>query len=170
MNILCYDARLKGLPESCIAKQVCNELCQINYCGFINWVTHVRELAQRYGLHNYSRDSTECKDICKSRLRDPSKTTGWLNWIITIETQNHENTLRLKRRLVLNNTPCGVSLEYAITMLRSSSRNHEIKRGRHCRLKIPPQERLCHVCHTLEDEKHHLITCIRGKKDGFFIN
>ena len=47
----------------------------------------------------------------------------------------------------------------AITRLRSSSHNLEIERGWHCRPKAPPQERLCHVCRTLEDEKHFLITC-----------
>ena len=70
IDILCYDARLKGLAESCIAKQVYNELCRMNCCGFINnWVTHVREQARTNDLHNYSGDATEFKAICKSQLK-----------------------------------------------------------------------------------------------------
>ena len=65
MNILCYDAKLKGLSESWIAKQVYNELCRMNCCGFLNWVTHVRELARTYDLHNYSGEATEFKVIAQ---------------------------------------------------------------------------------------------------------
>ena len=74
MNILCYDARLKGLPESCIAKQIYNELCQINYCGFINWVTHVRELARTYSLRNNIQEmQLNLKPYVNHNWRDPSK-------------------------------------------------------------------------------------------------
>ena len=162
MNILCYDARLKGLPESCIAKQVYNELCRMNCCGFINWVTHVQELARTYDLHNYIGEATEFKAICKSQLKGSSQN----NWLAEINYHNRNPKLRtyslfkmtfgLEPYLTIMKDP---RYRNAITRLRSSSHNLEIEKGRHCRPKVPPQERFCHVCRTLEDEKHFLITC-----------
>ena len=100
MNILCYDAKLKGLSESWIAKQVYNELCRMNCCGFLNWVTHVRELARTYDLHNYSGEVTEFKAICKSQLKGSFQN----NWLYHNRNTKWRTYLCLKRRLVLNHT------------------------------------------------------------------
>ena len=143
--ILCYDARLKGLPESCIAMQVYNEICRMNCCGFINWVTHVRELARTYYLHNYSGEATEFKAICKSQLKGSFQN----NWLAEINDHNRnpkfrtyslfKTTFGLEPYLTVMKDP---RYRNALTRLRSGSYNLEIERGRHCRPKVPPQERL----------------------------
>ena len=134
----------------------------MNCCGFINWVTHVRELAWTYDLHNYSGEATEFKAICKSQLKGSFQN----NWFAEISYHNRNPKLRTYSlfKMTFGLEPYLTIVKYpryrnAITRLHSSSHNLEIERGRHCRPKVPPQERLCHVCHTLEDEKHFLITC-----------
>ena len=134
----------------------------MNCCGFINWVTLVRELGLTYDLHSYSGDATEFKAICKSQL----KGTFQNKWFT--EINDHNENLKLRTNSLFKKTfglePCLIimkvpSYRNAITRLRSSSHNLEIERGWHCRAKVPHQERLCHVCRTLEDENHFLIMC-----------
>ena len=152
----------KGWQKQGIAKQVCNELCRMNCCGFINGVTHERELARTYDLHNYSGDAIEFKAICKSQLKGSFQN----NWLAELNDHNRNTKLRtnslfkttfgLEPYLTIMKDP---HYRNAITRLRSSSHNLKIERGRLCRPKVPSQERLCHVCRPLEDEKHFLITC-----------
>ena len=81
---------LKGLPDSCIAKKVYNELCPMNFYDFINWVTHAWELEQTFGLHNYSGDGTEFRAIRKSQLM-------WFfqnNWLVERNDHNRNPKLR----------------------------------------------------------------------------
>ena len=135
----------------------------MNCCGFINWVTHVRELARTYNLHNYSGDATGFEALCKSQLKGSFQN----NWVAEINDHNRNPKLRpyslfkttfgLEPYLTIMKDP---RHKNAISRLRSSSHNLEIDRGRHCRPKVPPQqERLCQMCRTLEDRKHFLITC-----------
>ena len=57
----------------------------------------------------------------------------------------------------------------AIAKLRCSSHILEIERGRHTNPKTPVAERLCYICHEIEDEKHFLIHCsINARERGDF--
>ena len=47
----------------------------------------------------------------------------------------------------------------AIAKLRCSSHILEIERGRHTNPKTPVAERLCCICHEIEDEKHFVLHC-----------
>ena len=38
-------------------------------CGYINWVTHMREVARNYCLHDYSGDAADFKITCKSPIK-----------------------------------------------------------------------------------------------------
>ena len=153
---------LKGFPDSCIAKQVYNELCPMNYCDFINWVKHAWQLVRTFGLHNYLGDATEFKAICKSQLMWSLQN----NWLVERSDHNinpklrtyslFETTFGLEPYLTIVKDP---RYRNAITRLHSNSHNLEMERGRQYRPKVPPQKRLCHVCRTLEDEKKFLITC-----------
>ena len=47
----------------------------------------------------------------------------------------------------------------AIAKFRCSSHILEIENGRHSKPKIPVQQRLCKLCHVLDDEFHFLFVC-----------
>ena len=58
----------------------------------------------------------------------------------------------------------------AIAKFRCSSHILEIERGRHTNPKTPVAERLCGMCHEIEDEKHFLIHCRMNarERDDFY--
>ena len=47
----------------------------------------------------------------------------------------------------------------AMPKLRCSSHILEIERGRHTNPQTPVAERLCCICHEIEDEKHFILHC-----------
>ena len=46
-----------------------------------------------------------------------------------------------------------------ISQFRIGNHHLNIETGRHKRPKIPPEQRMCHFCNSVEDESHFLIDC-----------
>ena len=68
-----------------------------------------------------------------------------------------KNDFNIEPYLYLVKKPC---YRQAIAKLRCSSHTLEIERGRHTNPKTPVAQRLCNMCHEIEDEKHFLLNCL----------
>ena len=70
----------------------------------------------------------------------------------------YKSALQMEKYLYLP-----LHLRAAFTKFRLSCHSLEIETGRYVRPYLPPEERICHICKVMEDEKHFLLSCPRTK-------
>ena len=163
-NTLMYFIRLNNMPQGSVLKSVFLEskrLCELGHRSC--WYTKVWELAQSYNLDiNSYDDSKASKQLIKSTVAE-KYTFEWLAKLQDLTTNPILRTYNLfKKELRWENyLSCVQNPQYrnALTKFRTSSHTLEIERGRHTNPITPVEQRLCNVCHVLEDELHFLLEC-----------
>ena len=147
-NTLMYFIRLNNMPQASVLKSVFLESKRLCELGHRSWYTKVWELAQSYNLDIYSYDdSNASKQLIKSTVTE-KYTFEWLAKL--------QDLFRWENYLSCVQNP---QYHNALTKFRTSSHTLEIERGRHTNPITPVEQRLCNVCHELEDELHFLLGC-----------
>lgn len=155
------------MDDKMIAKQVYNELCKLDQCNFMNWISKANKLVKQCGLNTHMACSaTQFKVNCKKSVYEKWE-KYWLS-----ETRNSvarpllrlyktlKYTYKMETYLHLVSNP---KYRKAISSLRCSSHTLAIERGRHSMPVTPIDRRTCSLCGTLEDEKHFVLNCIINK-------
>ena len=159
ISILNNFIRLNTSPQKTILGEVFSEIKRLHNLGFPTWVTRVNKLASYYKIDMEQKYSTyEIKSIVQEKHKH--------QWSVQLNDIQNNPSLRIYKEI-----KSSYSLEpyiekcknarhrIAISKLRMNSHTLEIERGRHCRPKIPVDQRLCSTCLVLEDEKHFLTGC-----------
>ena len=112
-------------------------------------------------LNSYD-DSNASKQFIKSTVAE-KYTSEWLAKLQGLTTNPILRTYNLFKKEFRweNYLSCIQNPQYrnALTKFRTSSHTLEIERGRHTNPITPVEERLCNVCHVLEDELHFRLGC-----------
>ena len=154
--------RLQTLPAHTVVKRIYTELSRLHSCGLHTWVTKVLELSKRYGINFNEINSRNFKLQCKRAV----KTHFESQWVS--DTQNiPKNPILRSYSLYKHGLYFEPYLDLisdsryrtALTRLRTSSHVLEIERGRYTVPKTAVCDRLCKICHQIEDEAHFLIDC-----------
>ena len=162
IGVLSYMGRLQTLPAHTVVKRIYTELFRLHSCGLHNWVTKVLELSKRYGINFNEINSINFKLECKRAV----KTHFESQWVADTQNLPKNPILRsyslYKHGLYFESYLDSISdsrHRTALTRLRTSSHVLEIERGRYTVPKTAVGDRLCKICHQIEDEAHFLIGC-----------
>ena len=162
ISVLSYMGRLQTLPAHTVVKRIYTELFRLHSCGLHNWVTKVLELSKRYGINFNEINSRNFKLECKRAV----KTHFESQWVADTQNLPKNPILRsyslYKHGLYFEPYLDSISdsrYRTALTRLRTSSHVLEIERGRYTVSKTAVGDRLCKICHQIEDEAHFLIDC-----------
>ena len=163
ISVLSYLGRLQTLPSHTVVKLIYTELFRLHSCSLHNWAfTRVLELSKRYGV-NFNEINTrnfrlECKRAVKAHFEG--------QWVADTQNLPQNPILRsyslYKHGFYFEPYLDSISdsrYRTAITRLRTSSHVLEIERGRYTVPKTAVGDRLCKICHQIEDEAHFLIDC-----------
>ena len=119
-------------------------------------------LSKRYGINFNEINSRNFKSECKHAV----KTHFESQWVADTQNLPHNPILRsyslYKHGLYFEPYLELISdsrYRTALTRLRTSSHTLEIKRSRYTVRKTAVGDRLCKICHQIEDEAHFLIDC-----------
>ena len=162
ISVLSYMGWLQTLPAHTVVKRIYTELFRLHSCGLHNWVTKVLELSKRYGINFNEINSRNFKLECKRAV----KTHFESRWVADTQNLPKNPILRsyslYKHGLYFEPYLDSISdsrYRTALTRLRTSSHVLEIERGRYTVPKTAVGDRLCKICHQIEDEAHFLIDC-----------
>ena len=161
ISTLCYINRLYHMSDEKIAKKVYNDLISFHHQGFNTWATGAMELLDDLKLDitmNTKSFALNCKRAVQTKF-----VAVWNNMLqdsltnpILRTYKVFKSDFNIEPYLCLVNKP---RYRQAIAKLRCSSHILEIERGRHTNPKTPVAERLCCICHEIEDEKHFVLHC-----------
>jgi len=172
ISTLCFMNRLYHMNNGRFSKKVYNELVNLHEQGFNTWATGVMQLKDQLEL-DISLNPRSFADICKRTVKNKF-VSAWANNLENVLNYPLLRTYKifkcefvLEPYLYLVNKP---RYRQAISKFRCSSHILEIERGRHTNPKTPVSERLCNVCHVIEDEKHFLLHCNinRSEREDFY--
>ena len=136
--------------------------------GKINWLSKVKQMLQRNGfLYIWENPNLvnhkHFVHIFKQRLVDEFSQT----WTSNLASNSILSYLYIhiksefRRENYLNTVTFRKYRNY-FTKLRTSSHNLRIETGRHGRVRVPRNERVCIHCNlqTIDDEYHFIIECL----------
>ena len=170
-NVLSYYHRLLTMPEGKVVKSVFDMLCNLNKQGFQTWTTRVCELVRLYDIDiNKTADlkSDQFKSMCSGIIKQDfidkwsSEISGGMSTILKTYAM-HKSQYVTEAYLDLISNP---KHRIALSRLRASSHNLEIERGRYTRPITKPGERLCPVCHVVDNEIHFITRCRINESTG----
>ena len=135
--------------------------------GFAFWTTHIKSILSSNGFANVwntqgTMNNTHFFKLFKQRLNDTF--TQSCSDLVSQTSPNRLYRL-LSPRISGTEYLCNVKekfLRMALAKMRLGSHNLMVERGRWNKpRKIPFHDRLCQLCHTIEDEYHIIIECPR---------
>ena len=139
-------------------------MCNLSKQGFQTRATRVCELAQSYHIDinetvhiRLDRFKSFCSDIIKQEFIDKWNSEISSNRSTILETYAlYKSHYVTEAYLDLISNP---KHRIAVSKLRASSHNLEIERGCYTRLITNREERLCHVCHVVDNEIYFATRC-----------
>ena len=163
-NVLSYYHRLLTMPEGKVVKSVFNMMCNLSKQGFQTWAIRVCELARSYHIDinetvhiRSDHFKSLCSDIIKQEFVDKWNSEISSNRSTILETYAlYKSHYVTEAYLDLISNP---KHRIAVSKLRASSHNLEIERGRYTRPITNLEERLCPVCHVVDNEIHFVTRC-----------
>ena len=152
------------MPEGKVVKYVFNMMCNVSKQGFQTWATRVCELARSYHIDinetvhiRSDHFKSLCSDIIKQEFIDKWNSEMSNNRSTILETYAlYKSHYVTEAYLDLISNP---KHRVAGSKLRASSHNLEIERGRYTRPITNLEERLCPVCHVVDNEIHFVTRC-----------
>ena len=174
INVLSYMGRLRTLPAHTVVKRIYTELFRLHSCGLHTWVTKVLELSKRYGIIFNEINSGNFKLECKCAV----KTHFESQWVADTQNVPQNPILRsysyYKHGLYFEPYLDSISDSHYRTALKrlcTSSHVLEIERSRYTVPKIVVYDRLCKICHQIEDEAHFLliVNCMTSFDKNFLL-
>ena len=161
-NVILYYIRLNNLPHGSVLKSVfleMKDLCESATTN--NWCSNVLKLASSYNL---DISNLEFSETTKQYIRDEIKQKFISDWLSKINDSVNNPGLRLYK-LFKFDFRCEPYLQNVkqfkhrkmFTKLRTNSHLLEIEHGKH--LGKLAHDRLCSVCHAVEDEFHFIMVC-----------
>ena len=158
-----YAIRLNNMSDDNTLWKVFNESKRSHNMEFPSWYTKVSSLAESYNIDinamSYTeRDRLNIKSKIKRKFIDK-----WEDDVQNIRQFPIVRTYNLfKSKFGIANHLLHVKnskLRNALSKIRCSSHTLNIERGRYTRPITPEHLRVCHLCKTIEDEKHFIIDC-----------
>ena len=134
------------------------------------WLKHIQGILNHCGL-TYVYDELSSLDparillVVRDRLDDQYLQKWRADLTISSKMRSYtiyKSALQMEKYLFLP-----LHLRAAITKFRLSCHSLEIETGRYVRPYLPPEERICHTCKVMEDEKHFLLNC---QEPNLFLN
>ena len=164
VNVLSYYHRLLTMPEGKVVKSVFNMLYNLNDQGFQTWATRVCELALAYNI-DINETANMKSDQFKSACQNIIKHDFIDKW--NYEIKGNPSTILKTYALYKSQYVTEAYLDLisnlkhriALSKLRASSHNLEIERGRYTRPITNLEDRLCPVCHVVDNEIHFVTKC-----------
>ena len=154
-------------PDDSIMKYLYNILCNLNNAGFTTWVSHVENMLTEVGLYHVWESQT-CDDYTVKLLGELLYKSFENTWNVDVCNVILNPKLRtyctfkhdFKMEPYLSSIR-DFKVRKILTRFRISNHVLQIEKGRHCKPKIPIDERLCKMCDSaaIEDEKHFLCDC-----------
>ena len=167
LNIIKYHNRVIHMDRSTLIRKVYDELARLQRCGFNTWCGKTWELLKTYDLKPNSH-----LDVFKKESKMKIYNSYIHNYLANISDTNSNP---ITRTYVLYKSTFGIEpyleliknykYRQAFSKIRTSSHSLNIETGRHGKNKCPVNERLCTLCHTIEDEPHFIITCPRYSEE-----
>ncbi len=171
-NILKYLHRAHNMPASSLVNRIYIMLGRYKDKGKVNWLSRALTVYDSFSTTvDMSLDifMSKPKPYVKSFVKNQLHKMFESEWLKSISDIDANPKLRTYCRFksVLELEPyLGLTIpnhRKALAKFRCSAHHLAIETGRHHKPKQPLEKRLCPTCNTLEDEQHHLITCLKNK-------
>jgi hypothetical protein len=179
--IVKYWIRLRRMKNSgnCIVTKIFSLLANLDNLGYITWVSHVREILSEYGLEEYYSEDfsfdTNSEMLCIQELKEKVYTHVMASWETDIKKQPILRTyIQFKQEFRFETYLLCIKdfkIRKTMSKFRVSSHDFAIEKGRHCKPKVPIDNRICNYCNLeVEDEMHVLLSCSRCtlERETFF--
>ena len=165
IKALNYWNKIIHLPNTSLVKKVYICLCDLNSSGYKTWASTIEDILNeaKLGLlwNKQLCNSLIIKCISNQLYRDYKR-----NWLCEINdvTKNPKLRTYCIFKQTFNFEPYLIKdfkIRKMLSRFRLSNHVLEIEKGRHCKPKLPIQERTCKLCNnnTVEDEQHFICVC-----------
>ena len=169
IRVLKYWCKIvsKHVSTNSTLGQLYNILCSLSNAGFTTWASYVENMLTEAGLYDVWLEQT-----CNQKIVNTFKTkvytsfeNEWRTNITNVELYPKLRTYCTFKHVFSMEQYLLCIKDFKIRKLLTKFRicNHVlmIEKGRHCKPKLPIEQRLCTLCdaHAIEDEYHFLCVC-----------